>query len=75
MNPSLAFLASNSEIKIRVTAKAATAAEARLLIEPMEAEVVSRLGEPSSGRMTRPSSGFSCGSSRIVATRSGPQNR
>ncbi len=45
VNPSLAFLASNSEIKIRVTAKAATAAEARLLIEPMEREVVARLGE------------------------------
>jgi len=45
VNPSLAFLASNSEIKIRVTAKASTAAEARLLIEPMEMEVRSRLGD------------------------------
>lgn len=45
VNPSLAFLASNSEIKIRVTAKAETAAEARLLIEPMETEVRSRLGD------------------------------
>jgi nicotinamide-nucleotide amidase len=45
VNPSLAFLASNSEIKIRVTAKASTAAEARLLIEPMELEVRSRLGD------------------------------
>jgi nicotinamide-nucleotide amidase len=44
-NPSLAFLASNSEIKIRVTAKAETAAGARLLIEPMEMEVRSRLGD------------------------------
>jgi len=45
VNPSLAFLASNSEIKIRVTAKAETAADARLLIEPMEMEVRSRLGD------------------------------
>jgi nicotinamide-nucleotide amidase len=45
VNPSLAFLASNSEIKIRVTAKAETAAEARLLIEPMETAVRSRLGD------------------------------
>jgi nicotinamide-nucleotide amidase len=45
VNPSLAFLASNSEIKLRITAKAATAPEARRLIEPMENEVRSRLGE------------------------------
>ena len=45
VNPSLAFLASNSEIKIRMTAKAETAVEARSLIEPMEMEVRSRLGE------------------------------
>jgi nicotinamide-nucleotide amidase len=45
VNPSLAFLASNSEIKIRITAKAPTDAEARDVIEPMEAEVRSRLGE------------------------------
>jgi nicotinamide-nucleotide amidase len=45
VNPSLAFLASNSEIKIRVTAKASTQAEAWLLIEPMETEVRSRLGD------------------------------
>jgi nicotinamide-nucleotide amidase len=45
VNPSLAFLASNSEIKIRVTAKAETAVAARLLIEPMEMEVRSRLGD------------------------------
>lgn len=45
VNPSLAFLASNSEIKIRMTAKAENAAEARSLIEPMEMEVRSRLGE------------------------------
>ncbi|HEU5112079.1 MAG TPA: competence/damage-inducible protein A [Acidimicrobiia bacterium] len=45
VNPSLAFLASNSEIKIRVTAKAETAVAARHLIEPMEMEVRSRLGD------------------------------
>lgn len=45
VNPSLAFLASNSEIKVRITAKASTAPEARRLIEPMEQEVRSRLGD------------------------------
>jgi nicotinamide-nucleotide amidase len=45
VNPSMAFLASNSEIKIRVTAKASTAPEARRMIEPMEHEVRSRLGD------------------------------
>jgi nicotinamide-nucleotide amidase len=45
INPSLAFLASNSEIKLRITAKAATAIEASLLIEPMEREVRARLGD------------------------------
>ena len=45
VNPSLAFLASNSEIKIRITAKARNTEEARTLIDPMEQEVRSRLGE------------------------------
>ncbi len=45
VNPSLAFLASNSEIKIRITAKASTSPEARRLIDPMENEVRSRLGD------------------------------
>lgn len=45
VNPSLAFLASNSEIKVRITAKASTSPEARRLIEPMEHEVRSRLGD------------------------------
>jgi nicotinamide-nucleotide amidase len=45
VNPSLAFLASNSEIKIRITAKASNKEEARALIDPMEQEVRSRLGE------------------------------
>lgn len=44
-NPSLAFLASGGEIKIRLTAKADSHSEALSLIEPMENEVRSRLGE------------------------------
>jgi nicotinamide-nucleotide amidase len=44
-NPSIAFLASASEIKVRITAKAAGPLEAESLIEPMEREVRSRLGE------------------------------
>ena len=44
-NPSIAFLASASEIKVRITAKAADPLEAESLIEPMEREVRSRLGE------------------------------
>jgi nicotinamide-nucleotide amidase len=44
-NPSIAFLASASEIKVRITAKAPDLFEAESLIEPMEREVRSRLGE------------------------------
>ncbi|MEX2251570.1 MAG: competence/damage-inducible protein A [Acidimicrobiia bacterium] len=44
-NPSIAFLASASEIKVRITAKAVGAIEAERLIEPVEQEVRSRLGE------------------------------
>lgn len=43
-NPSVAFLASSGEIKIRVTAKAPTNAAAETLIGPVEAEVRRRLG-------------------------------
>jgi len=43
-NPSLAFLASGGEIKIRITAKADDRASALTLIEPMETEVRSRMG-------------------------------
>jgi nicotinamide-nucleotide amidase len=43
-NPSLAFLASSGEIKVRITAKAATEQEAEALIEPVEAKVRERLG-------------------------------
>ena len=45
VNPSIAFLASNSEIKVRITAKAPTDFEARRMIAPMEEEVRARLGE------------------------------
>jgi nicotinamide-nucleotide amidase len=42
-NPSVAFLASGGEIKIRITAKANTAEAARELIEPLESEIKDRL--------------------------------
>ncbi|MGB8359991.1 MAG: competence/damage-inducible protein A [Acidimicrobiia bacterium] len=42
-NPSVAFLASAGEIKVRVTAKADTSEEADQLIAPVEAEVRRRL--------------------------------
>jgi nicotinamide-nucleotide amidase len=44
-NPSLAYLASNGEVKVRLTAKAATEQEALALIEPIAAEVERRLGD------------------------------
>ncbi len=44
VNPSLAFLASDAVIKIRITAKGRTEDEARALIAPVEAEVHRRLG-------------------------------
>jgi nicotinamide-nucleotide amidase len=43
-NPSIAFLASSGEIKVRITAGGATSEEANRLIEPLEAEVTARLG-------------------------------
>ena len=42
-NPSIAFLASAGEIKVRITAKARTIGEAEELVAPIEAEVRSRL--------------------------------
>ena len=44
-NPTIAFLASGGEIKIRITAKAATRDEATVLIAPVEATVRERLGK------------------------------
>ncbi len=43
-NPTVAFLASSSEIKVRLTAHAADEEAARALITPIEAIVVERLG-------------------------------
>lgn len=43
-NPTMAFLASAGEIKVRLTAKAATAEAADTLIAPVEQEVRRRLG-------------------------------
>ena len=42
-NPSIAFLASAGEIKVRITAKARTIGEAEELVGPVEAEIRSRL--------------------------------
>ena len=44
-NPTIAFLASGGEIKIRITAKAATRDEATALIGPVETTVRDRLGK------------------------------
>ena len=44
-NPTIAFLASSGEVKVRITAKAATATEADELIEPVAEEVRRRLGD------------------------------
>jgi nicotinamide-nucleotide amidase len=43
-NPTVAYLASAGEVKVRLTAKAATGAEARKLIAPVEEEMRRRLG-------------------------------
>ena len=43
-NPSIAFLASSGEIKVRITAKAPTEAAADGMIEPIERSVRERLG-------------------------------
>jgi competence/damage-inducible protein CinA-like protein len=43
-NPTIAFLASRAEIKVRITAKAGSVEAADALIEPVEAEVRRRLG-------------------------------
>lgn len=43
-NPSMAFLASAGEVKVRLSAKAGSDEEARSMIEPVELEVRRRLG-------------------------------
>ncbi|MGH2711390.1 MAG: competence/damage-inducible protein A [Actinomycetota bacterium] len=44
-NPTIAYLASAGEVKVRLTAKAETGEEARKLIAPVEEEIRRRLGE------------------------------
>ncbi|MGH2691833.1 MAG: competence/damage-inducible protein A [Actinomycetota bacterium] len=43
-NPTVAYLASAGEVRVRLTAKAATEGEARELIAPIEEEIRNRLG-------------------------------
>jgi nicotinamide-nucleotide amidase len=43
-NPTVAYLASSGEVKVRLTAKANTRAEAERLIRPVAEEVMARLG-------------------------------
>src|SRR5439155_12142543 len=44
-NPTIAFLAGGGEVKVRVTAKASTRAEAEALAGPVAEEVAKRLGD------------------------------
>ena len=44
-NPSVAYLASGGEVKVRLTAKAPTAAEADELLRPLADEVIARAGD------------------------------
>ncbi|MGH2685753.1 MAG: competence/damage-inducible protein A [Actinomycetota bacterium] len=44
-NPTVAYLASAGEVRVRLTAKAASPEEARALIEPVEKEIRERLGD------------------------------
>ena len=44
-NPSVAYLASSSEVKVRLTAKARTEQEAQALLAPLVADVRARLGD------------------------------
>ena len=48
-NPTIAFLASRGETRVRVTARAATVAAAGVIAEPVVAAVVARLGDGVSG--------------------------
>jgi nicotinamide-nucleotide amidase len=45
VNPTIAYLAGGGEVKVRVTAKAASRSEAEELIDPVVAVIVRRLGE------------------------------
>ncbi|MGH2821388.1 MAG: nicotinamide-nucleotide amidohydrolase family protein, partial [Actinomycetota bacterium] len=44
-NPTIAFLAGSGQVRVRITAKAATEEEAEALIAPVEEQVRARLGE------------------------------
>jgi nicotinamide-nucleotide amidase len=44
-NPSVAYLASMGEVKVRLTAKAPTPTEAEALVDPLASEVNARLGD------------------------------
>ena len=44
-NPTLAYLSSAGEVRVRLTAKAATVEEAEALIDPVEREIRGRLGD------------------------------
>jgi len=44
-NPSIAYLATGGEVRVRVTAKAATSAEAQEMGAPLVQEILTRLGE------------------------------
>lgn len=44
-NPSIAYLATGGEVKVRVTAKAGTAARAEELMRPVVQEILARLGD------------------------------
>ena len=59
-NPTVAYLASVGEVKVRVTAKAPTAAEAEALIEPVVDAIVARLGDVVFSTTDSPSRPRSC---------------
>jgi nicotinamide-nucleotide amidase len=44
-NPTVAYLASSGEVRVRITAKAPTTTEASALIDPLVAEMTARLGD------------------------------
>lgn len=44
-NPTIAYLAGGGEVRVRLTARGATRAEAEAAIDPVAAEVVTRLGD------------------------------
>jgi nicotinamide-nucleotide amidase len=45
INPTIAYLAGGGEVKVRITAKASTRAEAEALADPIAQEVATRLGD------------------------------